>query len=131
MPPPGQGWQRGAMAYQMAMGLRHRNRVPVLLFFWRPGCSYSRALEAQYFNDPRFLRGTAGIIMVKVNTTGSAADRALAKRLRVPGTPTVLVYPGRGGRPREVIVFFYSGNRVARKTMAQVIAEVRRQAFGR
>jgi len=39
MPPPttpGQGWQRGVMAYRVAMGLRQRRRVPVFLFFYRP-----------------------------------------------------------------------------------------------
>ncbi|MBU1743189.1 MAG: thioredoxin family protein, partial [Proteobacteria bacterium] len=128
---PGQGWRRGVMAYRVAMGLRQRRRVPVLLFFFRPDCPYCRSLLARYFHQPEFLRGTAGIIKVMVNTRGSPADQALTNQLRITGTPTILVYPGRGRRPREVIIIYQAGNKIRRKPMARVIAEIRRKAFGR
>ncbi len=78
-----------------------------------------------------FLRGTAGITKVMINTRGSVAERALADRLGVTGTPTLLIFPARGGRARRMLIYYYVGNRVRRKPMAQVIAEIRRKAFGR
>jgi hypothetical protein len=66
-----------------------------------------------------------------INTRGSAAERALADQLGVTGTPTLLIYPRRGSRARKMLIYYYVGNTVRRKPMAQVIAEIRRQAFGR
>ncbi len=66
-----------------------------------------------------------------INTQGSAAEQALTDQLRVTGTPTILIYPGRGGRRRTMLIYYYVGNQVRRKPMARVIAEIRRKAFGR
>jgi hypothetical protein len=128
---PRRRWQQGAMAFHMAMGLRHRRRIPVMVLFHRPGCPYSRALDQLYLREPGFIRATGRIIKVSVNTRGSAADVALTEKQKITGTPTLLVYPGRGGRPREVIVFYRAGTQIRRKPLTQVIAEIKRYALQR
>ncbi len=123
---PSSRWQQGAMAFHLAMSFRYERRVPVMVLFRRPGCPYSRTLEQLYLVDPQFIQGTRGIIKVAVNTRGSAADQALTEKQGITGTPTLLVYSGRGGKPREVIVFYRVGRQIRRKPMAQVLAEIRR-----
>jgi hypothetical protein len=123
---PSGRWQRGAMAFHLAMGLRHQRRIPVMVLFRRPGCPYSRALEQMYLDDPQFIQGTRGILKIAVNTRGSEADRTLTEKQKITGTPTLLVYSGRGGGPREVVVFYRVGPQIRRKPMAQVLAEIRR-----
>lgn len=128
---PRSRWLNGAMAFQMAMGARHQRRIPVIVLYHRPRCPYSRALDQLYLLRPEFARATRGIIKVAVNTRGSAAERTLTDRQKVTGTPTLMVYPGRGGRPREVIVFYRIGPQIRRKPLAQVLTEIRRYAYRR
>lgn len=84
-----------------------RSEVPVLLDVWSPGCGPCQMMEPIVMDLASEYAGR-----VKVAELNAAEAGAIAARLGVMGTPTVLIY--RSGREVERVVG-YVGSRYLRE----------------
>ncbi len=80
---PAVAWQD----YPAGLNLARERGLPLLLYFWAPGCRPCELYEQKAFTDPEIAAYiNARLVPIKLN---SNEERDLARRYRVMGTPTL------------------------------------------
>ncbi len=120
------GWVKGAQPdfarwfpYSEALALAQAHGRVVMVYFHSAHCPYCEQMNTFVLSDPRVASFLESRFVVASVATDTPGGQDLARRYRVPGTPTFVFLASKGGAWEEVGRLFGSRPR------AQFLEELR------
>ena len=106
-----EGWDRGALGYEVSMMYAEDNNKPLIIYFHKGSEEWSEKLNDEYLSDPEVEALINDIPKAEVNPETGEDEKAIAAEYKVENYPTVFVsMPVSTAKPQEIKPFAKDNN---------------------